>query len=115
MLAVHPSVNRVSRGLSVGTAGPGLVKRSTGVGVSQSFGTVPTVVRSGVPRMTDQIEEVLSEISGRLRTAWQNSQCRTCPLGELAALAAATLTFYQEQRKAAQQGKSDHWTNYRQQ
>ena len=41
--------------------------------------------------------------------AWTLNKCLTCPLGELAALAAATLVFYQEQQK----GRLDHWSNYR--
>ena len=62
--------------------------------------------------MSDQIENSLTVIADRLRTAWQNSQCLTCPLGELAALAAATLTFYQEQHKS-DRWLTDHWSNYR--
>lgn len=57
----------------------------------------------------DQIERSLTEIESKLRDAWTLNQCLTCPLGELAALAAATLIFYQEQQK----GKLDHWSNYR--
>lgn len=64
--------------------------------------------------MTDSIEKSLQDIADRLRTAWQNSQCLTCPLGELAALAVATLTFYQEQTKHQRaEPWMDHWTNYR--
>jgi hypothetical protein len=48
--------------------------------------------------MADQIEEALAEIASTLKTAWTNNQCLTCPLGELAALAAATLVFYQERK-----------------
>ena len=60
----------------------------------------------------DQIERSLTDIADRLRTAWQNNQCLTCPLGELAALAAATLTFYREQHKP-DLWLTDHWSNYR--
>ena len=59
--------------------------------------------------MSDQIERSLKEIEAKLRAAWTLNQCLTCPLGELAALAAATLVFYQER----QRGQSDHWSNYR--
>ena len=62
----------------------------------------------------DPIEKNLKDIADRLRTAWQNTQCLICPLGELAALAAATLTFYQEHRRQKQaEPWMDHWTNYR--
>ena len=57
----------------------------------------------------DQIERELTHLAATLQAAWQKSQCLTCPLGELAALAAATLAFYQEQQK----NLHDHWTNYR--
>ena len=57
----------------------------------------------------DQIEKSLQEIESKLRTAWTLNQCLTCPLAELAALAAATLVFYQER----QRGQLDHWSNYR--
>ena len=60
----------------------------------------------------DQIERSLTDIADRLRTAWQNNQCLTCPLGELAALAAATLTFYREQHNR-EQHKLAHWSNCR--
>ena len=59
--------------------------------------------------MNDPIEHALTEIESKLRAAWTLNQCLTCPLGELAALAAATLVFYQER----QRGQSDHWSNYR--
>ena len=61
----------------------------------------------------DPIEKNLSDIALRLQTAWRNSQCLICPLGELAALAAATLTFYQESQRAKQANERDHWTRYR--
>ena len=57
----------------------------------------------------DQIERSLKEIEAKLRAAWTLNQCLTCPLAELAALAAATLVFYQEQQK----NPLDHWSNYR--
>lgn len=44
----------------------------------------------------DQIEKALEEISTKLTEAWTNNRCLSCPLAELAALAAATLTFYRE-------------------
>ena len=48
--------------------------------------------------MSDQIEKALREIEDALRKAWQNNRCLTCPLGELAAIAAATRVFYMENR-----------------
>lgn len=66
--------------------------------------------------MSDQVEQNLKHIAERLQSAWTTSQCLTCPLGELAALAAATLTFYQEHTKHQRAGPyhwADHWTNYR--
>lgn len=62
----------------------------------------------------DIIEESLSEIAEKLRAAWDGSRCLTCPLAELSALAAATLTFYQENRHMVNTQKTthDHWTNY---
>ena len=58
----------------------------------------------------DQIEKELTHLAAQLEAAWKASQCLTCPLGELAALAAATLVFYREQHR----NPHDHWTNYRQ-
>lgn len=64
--------------------------------------------------MSDQIEKALKEISDKLKTAWTTNQCLTCPLGELAALAAATLVFYREHTKRQRaEPWMDHWTNYR--
>ena len=60
----------------------------------------------------DPIEKELTYLATRLKAAWKNNQCLTCPLGELSALAAATLTFYQEQKKHGPLSR-DHWTNYR--
>ena len=61
--------------------------------------------------MNDQVEKSLRDIAERLQTAWRNNQCLTCPLGELAALAMATWTFYREQHKPTD--PHDRWTNYR--
>ena len=61
----------------------------------------------------DPIETNLRDMALRLQTAWRNNQCLTCPLGELAALAAATLTFYQESQKSLHANERDHWTRYR--
>lgn len=47
----------------------------------------------------DQIEKCLQEIHSKLVAAWTGNRCLVCPLAELAALAAATLTFYQEQQR----------------
>ena len=46
----------------------------------------------------DAIEESLREIADKLRDSWTNNRCQSCPIGELAALAAAVLTFYREQK-----------------
>ena len=48
--------------------------------------------------VSDQIEESLKHIEAKLLEAWRGNRCQTCPLGELAALAAATKTFYVENR-----------------
>lgn len=62
----------------------------------------------------DVIEKNLKDMADRLWTAWQNNQCLTCPLGELSALATATLIFYQEHTKRQRaEPWMDHWTNYR--
>lgn len=61
---------------------------------------------------TDQIETALKEIADKLKDAWTNNRCLTCPLAELSALAAATLTFYQENKKNNPYSIS-HWTNFR--
>ena len=50
--------------------------------------------------MNDPIEHALTEIESKLRAAWTLNQCLTCPLGELAALAAATLEFWREKQKS---------------
>lgn len=47
----------------------------------------------------DEIEKSLTEIADKLHAAWSNNRCLACPLAELAALAAATKTFYIEQQK----------------
>jgi hypothetical protein len=47
----------------------------------------------------DAIERSLTTISERLASAWKNNRCLNCPLAELSALAAATLKFYQENKR----------------
>jgi hypothetical protein len=47
----------------------------------------------------DQIEKALEEISAKLTAAWSGNRCLSCPIAELAALAAATVTFYKENKK----------------
>lgn len=50
-----------------------------------------------VPRMpVDPILRSLMDIETSLTDAWHKNGCTNCPLGELAALAAAARTFYQE-------------------
>jgi hypothetical protein len=46
----------------------------------------------------DPIERSLSDIAGALQKAWVSNRCLSCPIGELSAIAAATLTFYKESR-----------------
>lgn len=58
----------------------------------------------------DPIEHHLRDMADRLQAAWRNNQCLTCPLGELAALARATLIFYQEQQRQRQDELRSYWT-----
>jgi len=48
----------------------------------------------------DSIERSLLDLEQALNKAWKANRCLICPIGELAALAAATRTFYQEQKRA---------------
>ena len=59
----------------------------------------------------DQVEKSLQEIADRLLALWKETQDVTSPIGELAALAAATLVFYRERERDKHSGK--HWTDYR--
>ncbi len=59
--------------------------------------------------MPDPIDRQLQTLADTLTKAWLEGGCQTCPLGEMAALAAATLAFYRGQER----NKFDHWTNYR--
>ena len=47
----------------------------------------------------DQVELHLTVLEKALTKAWKECQDTTSPLGELAALAAATLVFYQERER----------------
>ena len=78
----------------------------------------------------DPVESQLTDLAQRLRVAWQACEDRTSPLGELAALAAATLAFYQERERGRDRrsqdsrtlgtirhgrvgdGWGDHWTDW---
>ena len=65
---------------------------------------------------TDPVELRLLELEQALMRAWQACTDRTSPLGELAALAAATRTFYQErerERKRTPPGThpDQHWSH----
>ena len=60
-------------------------------------------------KSTDIVEQSLQDIADKLKEAWTNNQCLTCPLAELSALAAATLAFYQENKKSNPYSIS-HWT-----
>lgn len=48
--------------------------------------------------MTDPVEAQLEHLVRELTLAWTNNRCLACPLAELSALAAATLTFYRENK-----------------
>lgn len=50
-------------------------------------------------KSSDAIERALVDISEALQKAWTGSRCLSCPIAELAALAAATLQLYREKRK----------------
>ena len=55
------------------------------------------------------MEARLRDLVQTMQAAWQQGPCGpSCTLGEMTALAAATLAFYHEQRK----NMYDHWTNY---
>lgn len=60
--------------------------------------------------MSDGIEESLATLAERLTEAWRAHEDSRCPLGELAALAAATLTFYRENRGRQDPTTLPHWT-----
>lgn len=49
----------------------------------------------------DPLEKLLQEMADRLQTLWREAQDETSPLGELAALARATLVYYQERERAS--------------
>jgi hypothetical protein len=73
--------------------------------------------------MNDPIDHLLSELSTKCSTAWKGkgTECAACPVGEVAELVAAALTFYREHRGApldvvgGQGGKVSvgdaHWSN----
>lgn len=48
----------------------------------------------------DPIEKLLSDLKDRCLRGWEGKppECAACPLGEIAAMLAAALTFYQENR-----------------
>ena len=50
----------------------------------------------------DPIERLLTELSARCAQAWvgKGSECAACPVGEVAAMVAAALTFYHESKRA---------------
>ncbi len=48
------------------------------------------------PTNADPVLRALLDIESVLTKAWANNQCLDCPIGELAALAAATRQFYEE-------------------
>ena len=65
-----------------------------------------------VGSLVDLIERSLQDIADALQNAWAKNACLACPLGELSALAAATLVFYRENHHTTQQPSHDHWTNH---
>ena len=58
----------------------------------------------------DPVEAQLTDLARRLKVAWQACEDRTSPLGELAALAAATLTFYQERERGRERSSQPERT-----
>ena len=46
--------------------------------------------------VNDPILRSLIDIERTLSKAWTNNRCTDCPIGELAALAAATRVYYEE-------------------
>ena len=59
----------------------------------------------GNAEIKDPILRALMDIEQALEKAWLNSRCLTCPIGELVALAAATKTFYLEQKRVNAVGR----------
>lgn len=57
----------------------------------------------------DAIERSLQDLSDSLTKAWREHPCETCPLGEMAALARATLQFYLE-NTSAKRAQTEHWS-----
>src|SRR6266571_7417079 len=60
----------------------------------------------GNAEVKDPILRALMDIEQALLRSWQNNRCVKCPIGELVAIAAATRTFYQEQKRAQTVRKS---------
>ncbi len=48
------------------------------------------------PTNADPVLRALIDIQSALTKAWSNNQCLDCPIGELAALAGAIRTWYEE-------------------
>ena len=70
--------------------------------------------------MMDTVWKILKYLEDELTMAWLKGGCQTCPLGELAALAAATRTFYElhtrskpgsEAPKACDTTTPTHWSH----
>lgn len=57
----------------------------------------------------DPIEKALHELSETCGKSWsqKSPECAACPLGEVAALVAACLVFYREQKKDG----GHHWSH----
>lgn len=60
--------------------------------------------------MMDPFEHLLTTLVVNMMHAWQLSEDRTSPLGELCAEAAAVLQFYREQHKATLLPPGFHWS-----
>ena len=68
----------------------------------------------------DTILAQLKHLEDELTLAWLKGNCQTCPLGELAALAAATRTFYEihtrsegmtEGHRPSEDPTTAHWSH----
>ena len=59
----------------------------------------------GNAEIKDPILRSLMYIEQALLRSWENNRCLKCPIGELVALAAATRTFYQEQKRVNAVGR----------
>ena len=59
----------------------------------------------GNAEISDPILRSLMDIEQALTRAWEGNRCLKCPIAELVAIAAATRTFYQEQKRVNGAGR----------